>query len=105
MGGSNGSVKLWPIADLDTLLVRGCNWLDTYLINTPQTLEKLTVCQTPKRKLAAASNLVLHSENLAKEGRIEEAIQGFTDAKRWNPSLKFAPVSKAHQLAEKGGKK
>ncbi len=69
----------------------GILFYDIYLINIPQ---------TPKRSLAAASNLVLHRENLAKDDRIEEAIQGFTEAKRWNPSLKFDPVSKAHQLAK-----
>jgi hypothetical protein len=35
----------------------------------------------------------------------DEAIQGFTDEKHWSPSLKFDPVSKAHQLAEEGGGK
>jgi WD40 repeat protein len=52
--GSDDSVKLWPIKDLDTLLVQGCNWLDTYLINSPQKLQELTTCQTTSRKLAAA---------------------------------------------------
>lgn len=69
----------------------GILFYDIYLINIPQ---------TPKRSLAAASNLVPHSENLVKDDRIEEAIQGFTDAKRWNPNLKFDPVNKAHQLAK-----
>lgn len=80
-GGVDGSVKLWPIKDLDTLLVQGCNWLDTYLINSPQTLEKLTTCQTRARLLAAAPNLVTDSEKLATDGRIDDAIRGFTDAK------------------------
>jgi hypothetical protein len=49
--------------------------------------------------------LVIDSENLAKAGRIDEAIRGFTEAKRWNPGLTFDPVMKAHQLAGEGGKK
>jgi WD40 repeat protein len=104
-GGGDGSIKLWPIADLDTLLVRGCDYLNTYLINRPESLQKLKTCQTPTRVRAAAPNLVIDSENLAKAGRINEAIRGFTDAKRWNPGLTFDPVMKAHQLAEEGGKK
>ena len=99
-GGYDGSVKLWPIKDLDTLLVQGCNWLDTYLINSPQVLEKLTTCQTPARVLAAAPNLVTDSEKLARDGRIDDAIRGFTDAKRWDPSLTFDPTAKANQIAQ-----
>jgi WD40 repeat protein len=104
-GGDDNNIKLWPIADLDTLLVRGCDYLNTYLINRPESLQKLKTCQTPARVRAAAPNLVIQSENLAKAGRIDEAIRGFTEAKRWNPSLTFDPVSKAHQLAEEAKKK
>jgi hypothetical protein len=43
--------------------------------------------------------------HFAKAGRIDEAIRGFTEDKRWNPDLTFDPVIKAHQLAEEGGKK
>jgi hypothetical protein len=104
-GGDDGSVKLWPIEDLDALLVRGCNYLNTYFINSPESLQKLKTCQTPARVHAVASNLVIHSENLAKAGRIDAAISGFTEAKRWNPGLTFDPVMKARQLAKEGGKK
>jgi hypothetical protein len=89
------------MGDLDTLLVRGCNWLDTYLIYTPQDLRKLTACQTPRRILAAAPNLVEDSDKLAQEGRIEEAIAGYKLAKQWNPRLTFDPVTRANQRAEK----
>ena len=92
--------SMWPIEDLDALLVqRGCNWLDTFFISSPQTLEGLTVCQTTKRTLAAAPYLVIASEKLAKEGRIDEAIQGFTEAKRWDSRLTFDPTAKAMQIA------
>jgi hypothetical protein len=85
--------------------MRVYNYLNPYLINRPESLQKLKTCQTPARVHAAAPNLVIHSETLAKEGRIDEAIRGFPEAKRWNPGLTFDPVMKAHQLAEDGGKK
>ncbi|MFM7450529.1 MAG: AAA-like domain-containing protein, partial [Leptolyngbyaceae cyanobacterium] len=101
-GGDDGSVKLWPIdnLNLNTLLTRGCGWLDTYLINTPLTLQKLTICQTSNRTRVAAANLVIDSEQLAKSGDIDQAIQGFTTAKKWNPSLTFDPTAKANQIAQ-----
>jgi hypothetical protein len=98
-GGEDGSVKLWPIEDLDALLVRGCNWLKSYLIQTPEDLQKLKVCQTPDLLPASAPNLVEDSEALARAGKIEEAIQGFKTAQQWNPNLRFDPVARAHQLA------
>jgi hypothetical protein len=73
--------------------------------NHPESLQKLKTCQTPARLHAAAPNLVIHSKNLAKAGRIDEAIRGFTEAKRWNLGLTFDPVMKARQLAGEGGKK
>jgi hypothetical protein len=55
--------------------------------------------------LSESNNLVIDSEKLAKAGRIDKAIRGFTEAKRWNLGLTFDPVMKARQLAEEGGKK
>jgi hypothetical protein len=86
-------------------LVRGCDYLNTYLINRPESLQKLKNFQTPIRIRAAAPNLLIYSENLAKEGRIDEAIHGFAEAKRWNPGLTFDSVMKAHQLVEEAKKK
>jgi hypothetical protein len=88
-GGDDGSVKLWPLnnLDLDQLLERGCNWLDTYLINTPLTLQTLTACQTPSRTRAAAANLVVDSEQLARRGEVDKAISGFATAKQWDSGL------------------
>ncbi|MBC1197175.1 AAA-like domain-containing protein [Microcystis aeruginosa BLCCF158] len=97
--GSDGSVKLWPIPNLDTLLVGGCNWLEGYLIQSPRDLQKLKVCQTTELLLASAPNLVADSEALARDGKINEAIEGFKIAQKWNPSLRFDPVARANQLA------
>ena len=43
--GEDGKVQLWSIQGLDELLVRGCNWLEDYLVIHPEELEKLEVCQ------------------------------------------------------------
>ena len=98
--GEDGTVKLWPIADLDTLLIQGCDWLNTYLIQTPEELRKLNVCQTPQRTLAAAPNLVEDSDRAAKSGKIDTAIEGYRTAEQWGLPLNFDPVSRAHKLAD-----
>ncbi|MCY7282304.1 MAG: hypothetical protein LH679_02455, partial [Cyanobacteria bacterium CAN_BIN43] len=99
-GGDDGSVKLLPTEDLDALLVKGCRWLNSYLIGTPQALQKLTVCQTPDLLRAAAPNLVEDSEGLASHGDVAGAVAGFRMAQEWNPSLTFDPVARANELAE-----
>ncbi|UJB72977.1 hypothetical protein HRE53_30050 (plasmid) [Acaryochloris sp. 'Moss Beach'] len=99
-GGYDGTVKLWPIKNLETLLEKGCNWLDRYLITTPQELQKLKVCQTPTRRLEAATYLIDYSEQLAKNGQINEAIQGFKDTLQWDPRLNFDPETRATELAQ-----
>ena len=96
--GNYGSIKLWTTEDLDALLARGCRWLNSYLIGTPQVLQKLTVCQTPALLQAAAPNLVEDSEALASQGKVDEAIAGFRTAQQWNPNLNFDPVARANEL-------
>ncbi|MEM9092300.1 MAG: WD40 repeat domain-containing protein, partial [Cyanobacteria bacterium P01_F01_bin.53] len=39
------NVKLWESEDLDGLLAKGCDWLDDYLTQNPEVLERLEVCQ------------------------------------------------------------
>ena len=104
-GGENGTVKLWPTEDLDALLTRGCRWASSYLIGTPSELQTLTICQTPKRLRAAAPNLVADSEELARLGNIEAAIQGFKTAQQWGAHLTFDPVAKANELAKSAATK
>jgi WD40 repeat protein len=100
-GGANGTVKLWPNEDLDALLAKGCNWASGYLIGTPSALQNLTACQTPARLRAAAPNLLADSEDQARNGNLEAAIQGFTTAQQWDPSLpRFDPVARANELAK-----
>jgi hypothetical protein len=48
--------------------------------------------------------LIADSEELAKAGRIDEAIQGFKVAKQWNPRLTFDPFARAKQLAPEAKK-
>ena len=96
--------RVWPVENLDRLLDRGCRWLRNYLIVNPQTLMKLQKCQTPATTQAALPNLIRQSETQAREGQITEAIEGFTTAKKWNPSLTFDPVAQANQIAKEKAK-
>jgi len=74
MGGSDGSVKLWTYDDLPELTKKGCKWLGTAAENGN---EKLTVCApVPPRSSTQLANAA---------SIINEAIRGFSDAKRWNP--------------------
>jgi WD40 repeat protein len=99
LGGVRG-ISLLATEDLDALLDRGCSWASSYLIGTPSTLQTLTACQTPARLRAASVNLFNDSKILAREGKIEAAIQGFTTAKQWDSSFMFDPVAKAKELAK-----
>ena len=96
--------RVWPVENLDILLDRGCRWLRNYLIVNPQTLMQLQKCQTPATTQAALPNLIRQSETQAREGKITEAIEGFTIAKKWDPSLTFDPVAKANQIAKEKAK-
>ncbi|MCE2662510.1 MAG: hypothetical protein LW716_06930 [Microcystis sp. 53602_E8] len=96
---SDKTARVWPVENLDRLLVRGCNWLKNYLIVNPQMLAKLSTCQTADLTQPSASILMEQSEALAREGKINEAIEGFKIAQKWNPSLRFDPVARANQLA------
>ncbi|MFO0280091.1 MAG: hypothetical protein ACK51U_03485, partial [bacterium] len=60
--------RVWPVENLDRLLVRGCNWLKNYLIVNPQMLAKLSTCQTPELTQPSASILMKQSEALARQG-------------------------------------
>ncbi|TRU26454.1 MAG: hypothetical protein EWV92_15680 [Microcystis aeruginosa Ma_MB_S_20031200_S102] len=96
---SDKTARVWPVENLDRLLVRGCNWLKNYLIVNPQVLAKLPTCQTADLTQPGASILMKQSEALARQGKINEAIEGFKIAQKWNPSLRFDPVARANQLA------
>ncbi len=99
-GGEDQTLQLWTIDDLETLLTKGCNWLNSYLIGSPQVLQTLPLCQTPDRLRAAAPNLVNDSESLARAGNLDAAIQGFTTAKQWDSTLNFDPIDKAKQATK-----
>jgi hypothetical protein len=88
------------VEDLDLLLARGCTWLQNYLIINPQDLIKLSTCQTEPIKQASLPYLIKQSEAQARDGKVKEAIQGFTTAKQWDSSLPFDPAAKANELAK-----
>ena len=101
---SDKTARVWPVENLDILLDRGCRWLRNYLLVNPQTLMQLQKCQTPAMTQAALPNLIRQSETRARNGKITEAIEGFTIAKKWDPSLTFDPVAQANQLAKEKAK-
>jgi len=45
---SDGSINVWQVAGLDDLLARGCNWLQDYFANHPETRDRLRVCQVKR---------------------------------------------------------
>ncbi|MDX2240662.1 MAG: AAA-like domain-containing protein [Leptolyngbyaceae cyanobacterium bins.302] len=100
-GGYDGSVKLWSVgtvANLEGLLGQGCRLLQSYLINSLTDLQALTVCQTPDLLWAAAPTLVAESDDLARQGDLPAAIQGYQTAQQWNSSLGLNPSNRAVQL-------
>ncbi|MGJ5672431.1 MAG: AAA-like domain-containing protein [Nostochopsis sp.] len=108
-GSADETVKLWRL-NIDDVLSRGCSTLKSYLISHPDTLEKLKVCQNQSLFLAAAPALVNQGENLATQGKYQEAVAKFKKAKKWdskldiNPDVKAAPafVTQGIELAIQG---
>ncbi|NEP61939.1 MAG: PDZ domain-containing protein, partial [Symploca sp. SIO2G7] len=94
-------VNLWHVGGLDELLTRGCAWLKYYLINNPEELEKLEICQDSARKKEAAQAFVIQGERLARQGEGKQAIAKFQKAKEWNPDLNFAPEVRTNQILAK----
>jgi len=95
----DNTARVWRADSLEQLLQRGCDWLNNYLIASPQDLLTLTVCQTPANRQAAPI-LVQLGEAQARSGNVDEAIGTFRTALIWNHSLKFNPEERAKQLAE-----
>ena len=87
--------------NFDNLLTRGCSKLKDYLVNSPEKLQELKICQNQKILTAAASTLVEQGEESAKDGDLEEAVEKFRQAKKWNPKLDFNPESKAKAISLK----
>jgi len=91
-------VNVWSIDNLTELLTQGCNWLKGYLINKPEVLETVEVCQDFIVKQEAAFTLILQGEELARNGNFNSAVIKFKKAQAWDTNLKFDPEKKAQQL-------
>ena len=91
------TVKLWNW-NFDDLITRGCNNLEGYLIDNPDKLEELKVCQNQEILTAAASTLVKQGEESARNNDVEDAVEKFSKAKEWNSKLDFNPESKAKAI-------
>ncbi|MEM6404826.1 MAG: hypothetical protein AAF757_32150, partial [Cyanobacteria bacterium P01_D01_bin.116] len=93
------------------LVELGCNKLEGYLIDRPEKLEELKVCQNQEIFIAAAPTLVEQGEELARNNQVEDAVEKFNKANKWNSELKINPqgkvesislVSEGIELAKKG---
>ncbi|OZH53560.1 hypothetical protein AFK68_16820 [Hydrocoleum sp. CS-953] len=99
------TVKLWLHLGIEDLTKRGCELLNDYLISHPQELEELRICQTDKRKEAAALSLVIEGEKLARESKgeaekLKAAIAKFNQGLKWNSNLNLKPKVRAESLFE-----
>ncbi|MBR8834406.1 MAG: AAA-like domain-containing protein [Stigonema ocellatum SAG 48.90 = DSM 106950] len=99
-GSVDQTARVWRVEDLNQLLVRGCKWLNNYLITHPKDLEKLEVCQNKSNIIEAVPFLVKEGEEQAREGNTDDAVATFRQALKWNPKLKLDPETKAKQIAE-----
>jgi WD40 repeat protein len=86
------TIILWNL-DLENLVVLGCNWLQDYLPNHPETLAELQPCQNKSMLMAAAPTLITQGEELASAGEVEKAVAKFKQA--------IADYTKAEKLDAK----
>ena len=91
---ANGTIKLWNF-NREELLKQACNGLNDYLKNNPNVSdEKRSLCQVE----ASSTALRLQGEELAKNGKIEQAIYKFKKALELDPSLEFDPQTEAIKI-------
>jgi WD40 repeat protein len=101
---SDGTIKLWNAETLnfDQLVVRGCNWVEGYLITHPDALQSIGICQTSDMFAQAVPTLISQAEALAWDGKVQLAIAKLETALEWNPKLAIDPEETAHEFAAKG---
>ncbi|MGV0027405.1 WD40 domain-containing protein [Phormidesmis priestleyi] len=97
-------ISFWNIETLDSdhLITRSCEWLKDYLINHPETLKDITICQNSTLLAQASATLMRRGEELAKTGDVKGAIAQFQQAKEWNPQLNLNAETMAQRLADRG---
>ena len=87
------TIKLWNL-NLEDLLAQGCNWLEYYLPNYPETLEELKVCQNPKILTAGAYDLVIQAQELARTADLEATVEKFKKAQQFDSNIDLNPQTK-----------
>ncbi|MEG4492585.1 WD40 domain-containing protein [Microcoleus sp. D3_18_C4] len=84
-GVDDGQVRLWDI-ELNNLQAKACNHLKNYLQNNPNSIESENqdLCD---RVEPSATAFFLHGEQLALQGRIDDAIANFEKAVKLDSNL------------------
>ncbi|NEQ88635.1 MAG: tetratricopeptide repeat protein, partial [Moorea sp. SIO2I5] len=91
----DNTVKLWNF-NREELLKYACNGLSGYLKNNPNVSDnKRSLCGVE----SSATAFLLEGDQLAENGKIDEAITKFEKALELDPSLEFDPQAKAIKLA------
>nr|MBX2865687.1 hypothetical protein [Leptolyngbyaceae cyanobacterium MAG.088] len=96
---SDNTARVWNTDSLNTLIARGCNYLNAYFATHPTVLETLEICHTSARKLAAATALVEEGDRLAAQELVSLAVERYQTALEWNPALQLSPKQRAQRLA------
>ena len=81
----SGTARIYNVQNLEQLLTKGCEWLESYLVSQPENLKKLTVCQNN------SSVLIMAGRHLAKEDDIPGAEDFFRKALKLDPNADFNP--------------
>jgi WD40 repeat protein len=84
------TVKLWNW-DFDNLVEEGCNTFTHHLVNHPDELEQLQICQNKEIMKAAASTLVEEGEELAKDDNLEAAVEKLKKALQFDRNIDLDP--------------
>ncbi|WP_229425988.1 WD40 domain-containing protein [Lusitaniella coriacea] len=98
--GDATTIRLWRMEGLDELITRGCNWLQDYLALHPTKLEELEVCQNESLLKRATPALIREGDELARQGKLEQAISKYKKALEWDSSLNLDTEVRAQRLVQ-----
>ncbi len=103
------SAKIWNI-DYGSLKGLACYWLQDYISIEPKQQKELPTCLDPKTLKAAAPALVAEARTKGMDGKPEDALSLFQEAKKLDSSISLDPqieispyfITKGERLAREG---